>query len=346
MDCGLSSRGEFAVKLKSILTTRHIQKAVYWQIVWEWEDSLAEILELECVERRPHLFGATSSKLDRLIFRSLIYPYSQWLLGRKDLPALCFHMNPPHVHGALTRNDVVPIVIDCWRNELDRIPAMFHEQKAIFVCNAEAVTLLKAVSPSLPVHYLPVSLPARHIPTHVPDKDIDLLCYSRTHPDLVSWAQRFADEHPEIRFCRTGTHEGRPILYDRDVKTEIGESRDSVLHVLSRSKIVLQSSPGLHPEGIQRTGGFNPVTPRFLEAAANCCHMVGIYPRNEDFEKMKIADVCSRVSSYSEFHESVEQLLGTPFGETELARNQSFLLRNTTERRAEEIQSVLEAIQK
>ena len=114
------------------------------------------------------------------------------------------------------------------------------------------------------------------------------------------------------------------------------------MNVLARSRIVLQSSPGIHAQEFERTGGFSPVTPRFFEAAAKCCHMVGIYPENDEFRRLRIADICQRVTTYTEFHERVKKLLISPFGTSELARNQAFLRVNTTERRAEDIIRVLQ----
>lgn len=332
------------MKLRSILTTRHIQKAIPWQIVWEWEDAVAARLGLVVAEQKPYLNGAKASIFDRLLFRKNIFPFSQMFLGHRDLPALCFHMNPPYIRGWLTRENVIPVIIDCWRSDLARVPEIFGRHKAIFVCNLEAVEILKATAPSLPVHYLPMSIPESYVPKNIPNKDIDLLCYSRTHPDLVCWARRFVAEHPQVRLYRTGTHEGRPILYDGDKKTDLGDSRDAVLATLARSKIVLQSSPGLCKEELPRTGGFSPVTPRFFEAAAHCCHMVGIYPDNKEFMGSNIPDVCQRVGSYAEFYESVERLLAAPFGCREMQRNRDFIRKNSTERRADEIQQFMATV--
>ena len=330
------------MNLRSIITARHIQNAPFWQIVWEWEDAIASYLRLPLVKQQPYLFGNKDTKLDRLLFRPSAFSYSEFLLGQSDLPALRFHINPPWVHGYHTRSNVVPIVIDCWRNELHRIPVMFRRQKAIFVCNLEAVNILKASEPLLPIHYLPVSLTESDIPNEIPQKDIDILSYGRTHPDLVQWGHQFAAEHPEVRFCWIGTHEGRPVLYEKGQKTEMGSSRQALMNVLARSRIVLQSSPGIHAQEFERTGGFSPVTPRFFEAAAKCCHMVGIYPENDEFRRLRIADICQRVTTYSEFHDEVKHLLITRFGTNELMRNQAFLRVNTTERRAEDIIRVLQ----
>jgi len=330
------------MRLKCILTTRHLEKPVHWQIVREWEDAIAKRLDLPLVNQQTHLFGEQANRVDRVLFRKSLFPFSEPLLGRNNLPALCFHMNPPHVRGYHTRRDVIPVVIDCWRDDIGRVPEMFGRHKAIFVCNLESVRILKALSPSLPVFYLPVSIPRSYIPSEAPEKDIDILCYSRTHPDLYQWAHQYTSEHPEIRFCWTGVHEGRPFLHEKGQKTELGHSRQAVLDILARSKVVLQSSPGMHAQEFARTGGLNPITPRFLEAAASCCFMVGIFPNNEEFERMRIKDVCRQVTTYGEFSESVSDLLAMPFGSVELSRYRNFLARNSTEERADEIRRVLE----
>jgi hypothetical protein len=99
----------------------------------------------------------------------------------------------------------------------------------------------------------------------------------------------------------------------------------------------------MHAQEFERTGGFSPVTPRFFEAAAKCCHMVGIYPENDEFRRLRIADICQKVTTYSEFHDQVKLFLINQFGINELARNRAFLRINTTERRAEEIMRVLQS---
>lgn len=329
------------MNIKTIFTTRHIQQDFFWQIVWEWEDAIASQLHLSVAEVKPYLFGSKSSKLDRLIFRPSVFPITRLLLGESDLPSIMFHINPPWVNGFHNQQNVIPIVVDCWRNDIVRMPKMFRNQKAIFMCNLEAVNILRASAPSLPIHYLPISIPESYIPTEIPKKDIDILCYGRTHPDLVRWAHDFVSKHPEVRFCWIESHEGRPFLYEAGKKIELESSRKSLMKLISRSRIVLQSSPGMHSKEIERTGGLNPVTPRFFEAASMCCHMVGIYPNNDEFKKICISDICKNVNTYSEFYEAVKFFLREPFGINELNRNQAFLRYNATERRADEIRSVL-----
>ncbi|OON67485.1 hypothetical protein B0919_17790 [Hymenobacter sp. CRA2] len=80
------------------------------------------------------------------------------------------------------------------------------------------------------------------------------------------------------------------------------QSREKYLELLRASRISFYSTPGIDG-GEVRTGGFNPVTPRYLELLSAQCRLIGKYPDNEETEFYELKKVCPSVGSYEEFEQ-------------------------------------------
>jgi hypothetical protein len=72
------------------------------------------------------------------------------------------------------------------------------------------------------------------------------------------------------------------------------------MNLLRSSKISFYSTPGIDGGEI-RTGGFNPVTPRYLELLSAQCLLLGKYPANEETNFYELEKVCPNIISYNHF---------------------------------------------
>jgi CheY-like chemotaxis protein len=80
--------------------------------------------------------------------------------------------------------------------------------------------------------------------------------------------------------------------------------------------------------GEARTGGFNPVTPRFYESAAARCHLIGRFPADgADFVANRVAGACRHVDSFDEFAAAVDRARHTS---PDVAALDAFLVGHTT----------------
>lgn len=326
------------MNLKNLISIRKFEEKMFWQIVWEWEDAICTELDIACKNRSTYCFGQNISIIDRVLYHEKISFLDS--MRNTECKAIHFWMNPPYHRGPLTKPSVIPIIIDCWRHELRRVAKYFSNHRAIFIGSLEAVIKLRE-DESLPVYFLPVSLPQAARLPFIPEKDIDILTYSRTHYDLLDWGKRLSIKMPKIQYVHAFTRNGRSYVRDKYGEKEMPIDRANLMNLLRRSKVVLQSSPGLEECNKARTGGFNPVTPRFLEAASCYCQMVGIYPSNPDFMEMNVSQVCHRVNNYEEFESVVTQALLNPFNEAMKAIFDQWLDDHSTEVRARYIKDTI-----
>lgn len=104
------------------------------------------------------------------------------------------------------------------------------------------------------------------------------------------------------------------------------------------SKVSFYSTPGLDG-GEKRTGGFNPVTPRFLELLSAQCRLLGRYPKNEKTDFYELPKVCPNVGSYDEFEATLLGYLNDT--DTSFAAHREVLDKHYTSRRAQELRELL-----
>jgi hypothetical protein len=209
----------------------------------------------------------------------------------------------------VVQSDVIPVIIDCWGTSLDKAVAALGKVSAVVVTNVELVHEFKKRRPGLQVIYSPLAVEAKVASLRF-KKKYDLIQVGRRNPKLHEWAMRLSKERPEIEYLYADTSGTWPKWFSTlRGELTVGLSREDYLETLGSARIALVSAPGIDG-GESRTGGFNPVTPRFYEAAALGCKLIGRYSRNgADFVQNDVASVCSNIDSYEEFVSSANDAL-------------------------------------
>jgi hypothetical protein len=151
-------------------------------------------------------------------------------------------------------------------------------------------------------------------------KTYDIVLAGRTNPVLRSYLDVFKAKFPEVEFvCPVETATGTHYVSNKKGIIVKFEKRSDYMNLLRSGKISFYSTPGIDG-GEKRTGGLNPVTPRFLELLSAQCLLLGRYPVNEATEFYELKDVCPNVDSYDHFEETLLNHCTIP-GETLVITN-------------------------
>lgn len=276
-------------RIRSIVTTRNKTNWPTWQMVHEWEDILARILAVPL----------------RQIGEPLMLPDRSCLPENYDLIFLQLASELRYYSG---NTQLIPIVMDLWRENFAEFVQQAPCFKLVFVTNLQAFRELSSLVPNL--RHLPFSLADQYLNCSSTTKDFDIIQYGRRNPLLDKFMACLLEKHPDIHYVTTEAFEDekKVRLYSNKLGC-IGESdsRSRFMDIVSRSRISLVSTVGM--DDSRDTGGIDPVSPRFIESLAAGCHLVGRIPDNEEFATTGIGRLCHHVETYPQFESTVLTLL-------------------------------------
>lgn len=210
----------------------------------------------------------------------------------------------------------------------------------MFVSSLEVLHFLQQQQCPLPLAHLPLSLPSRYkLPVTPYPKQYDILLAGRGNPFLLSYLTEYCAKFPEVEFLQQ-TMVNDELHYVSNKRGLIGKfhSREEYMNLLRASKVSFYTTPGVDG-GEVRTGGFNPVTPRFLELLSAQCLLLGRYPDNEETRFFEVSSVCPHVDSYAAFEETLTSYLQHPV--VPLNKYEQLLQKHYTSRRVEQLQEVV-----
>lgn len=318
-----------------IYTNRHFQSWPSWQIVYEWEDILAERLDIP-VKESPCNKNFGYKILNKISKSITEFDYSGIIQNLKftDKYFLCFEMSPKKQFSFSNHRNSVPIIIDFWKNyDIKTFIKYYKKCSTVFISSLEVLNYLKINKCTLNLKYFPLSLPDIYKlePEKVFEKQYDVVIPGRANIVLWEYLKLFEKKYPEIKYAYQKNQNGK-LYYVNNNNETIGnfQSRESYFKLLKLAKVCFYSTPGIDG-GEKRTGGFNPITPRFLESLAAGCHVIARYVENEDSEFYQLHNICSPVNSYKEFEKQlIEAIYET---ESPVKRNASYLKNHYTSSR-------------
>lgn len=300
------------MNLKKILSNRFIEKYAYMEIVHEWEDDFSEQLNIPIVSSgfvRPNyeklIYNRVSSQLLNNFFLVGLLQKINQLFNSKN-KSLYFDLYP--VSTFLNSNSVrvnnIPIIIDFWKYEnTDNFYNAYKNCKIVFITSLEVLNYLKRIGIKLDMYHLPVSLSDRYrsIPQFKRKKSIDIVLAGRRDKKLTAYLTLFCEKYKDVEYVFQVQRDGN-IYYESNKRGIIGvvNSREEYLNLIGSGLISFYSTPGID-DGAIRTGGFNPVTPRYLELLAAKCFLLGRYPENEETDFFELQKVCPNIDNYEQF---------------------------------------------
>jgi hypothetical protein len=312
-----------------ILSARKWNNYFPLQVVYEWESVISNELQLPIddeVMMKMMMQGNNSfyKNFQKIIRNTYMSDFldSSFNYLKRNYPGshfLSFFLYPlPTKNHYMYSNNIIPILLDCFSDVIDNVPIYFKKSKLLFVTNYEVYERLMNTSLKGRLVYLPLSVSDKYFNMAFPTKDIDVLQMGRQNEVLHSWMLKITATHPEVEYVYSKLKDGELHYYSTQ-KDWMGpvETRTDFMSFLSRAKISLLSSPGIDG-GEVRTGGFNPVTPRFFESAVNYCYMAGRYPiTGADFKYCNVAKVCQHYDNFDQFSDYILTMLKTPFDQVE-----------------------------
>lgn len=325
------------MKIKSILTRRHITNYSSIQIVYEWEDIFAKSLGVG-------LFKDDDRR------RSRVCKYLPFLkrlfLPSPSLNTFVFEM-AWRDHRGLNSKNMIPLIIDFFsrnQQELDSFYKSFQENPVVFVSSLEVYDFLQSKNCPLNIAHLGLSLSDKYKITSdtVFEKKYDLVMMGRQNRVLERFAQQYAESHSDFTYVYQKKENGNISNMDQSGRI-LGNvnSREDYIRFMSLGRTMLYSTPDIDTDS-RRSHGFNQVTPRFLEGIATGCHVIARYPQNSDVEYYELDRmVLANVKDYEAFEKAMDYARSN---DVDMKKYSEYLAKHYTSVRVKELQTILDKI--
>jgi hypothetical protein len=344
------------MKIASILTSRFFEKSPNFHLIYEWEDDMSQDLGVPIRDGKPiyrkALINRFSKKLITLLGKNAlgklnnsIESWNGCLKGKFDYN-LVYELYVNSEPGFATSSRAIPIMIDFWKHtDLDSFYKTYRNCKLVLISSLEAYNFLKEQGCPLNIAHFPLGLSDRYrlFPEIRYPKKYDILLAGRQDDKtmfyLENYLKEFINKYPDVEIVhRKSIEEG--FCYESSKKGVIGKfhTRQAYIDLLRSSKISFYSTPGVDG-GEQRTGGFNPVTPRYLELLSAQCLLLGRYPENEETSYYELEKVCPNITSYDHFEQVLLGYLNAP--EPSFDRHREILNKHYTSCRAKQLTEIL-----
>lgn len=306
------------MRIAAILSSRAFERNPSYQLIFEWEEDLGyylgvPILGAKPLYRKMLINRATKQVIDKLGTGALTgfnNAVEQFSARRRSGLNLVFELYVATEPNFTTSAQAAPILVDFWKHT--NLPEFYHTYrycKLVLVSSLEALNFLKENNCPLPIEHLALSLPDRYrlelgVTYH---KEYDILLAGRlnirTNQTLRDYLELFVQKYPATEYLYQQEIDGE-FYYVSNQRGTIGkfQTREDYMQLLRASKISFYSTPGLDG-GEKRTGGFNPVTPRYLELLSAQCLLLGRYPDNEETKYYELQRVCPNIENYEAFEQ-------------------------------------------
>ncbi|AMR27095.1 hypothetical protein A0257_08215 [Hymenobacter psoromatis] len=308
------------MRIAAILSARAFEHNPSYQLIFEWEEDLGHDLNIPVLDAKPlhrkmlinRVTKQITNKLGTDTLASLNKAVEQFSARRRGGLNLVFELYVATEPNFTTSAQAVPILVDFWKHtDLAEFYHTYRDCKLILVSSLEALNFLKENNCPLPIEHLGLSLSDRYRlePGVTYIKEYDILLAGRlnirTNQRLRDYLERFVQQYPNTEYLYQQEVNGE-LYYVSNQRGMIGkfQSREDYVRLLRASKISFYSTPGLDG-GEKRTGGFNPVTPRYLELLSAQCLLLGRYPDNEETAYYELKRVCPNIENYEEFEQTM-----------------------------------------
>ena len=290
----------------NILSERGYMNWPSWNVVYEWEDVIAQKNGCKIFTFREGIVGKFIRRgireVNKHARKSLKYKMTD-----KSNARLLFVMNTAIYRDLPTKN-IIPVFLDFPVSTVDQIINATSLLPAYFVTCKDIYHLLKEKSVEN-VYYMPLSISDKYYRESVPKKTIDVIQFGRKNDVLHQFMLQYCKKRPEVEYVYQ-TSDGS-LTYFSTIRGNIGkfDSRDEYMDLIKSCKVSLVSSPGCDNGRSEEFGAIDFITPRFYESAAMYCHMLGRYTENEEAKDLQIRSICPNVRDYDEFNERMNQYL-------------------------------------
>jgi hypothetical protein len=307
------------LKLEAIYTNRYFETWPSWQIIYEWEDVISKELALDLIDARSaSVVGKIPDKILRLLSRKLfrtsnrILPLLDRLIHKKT--ALYYELLARETFYFTGSKNTVPVIVDFWKfTDLDGFYQAYKNCKAVLISSIEVYNYLKRNNCPLNIFHWPLSLPDKYRlnETSTGRREFDIVIPGRGNEVLWDYLKTYEKEFPDIEYIYREAINGE-LCYVSNHRGVIGtfQDRDAYMQLLRRCKTSFYSTPGIDGDE-KRTGGFSPVTPRFLEMISAGCRIIARYPDNDETRFYHMEQICLSCNDYPTFRKELSGALNS-----------------------------------
>lgn len=295
--------------LQQIYSQRNIANEHYRQIVFEWEDQIANELHIPIKNEHP------------IFSKDLNYINGAYYLHTLGKNTLCFQMVSEVTrlkykwlkwilrNRAKNLKSLIPCIIDFWENEthIEIFNRIYDSNPIVLISSKEAYDFLQANHCQLNLAHWALSLPDKYriTPSTRFEKKYDFAFMGRTSIVLEEFLQRYMQTNPDITFVYRKIEKGNFNYYTNEhVYVGNANTREGYLDIMKGARYALYSTPGLESPNKPR----NQVTPRFLEFVSCGCHILARYPKNSDTDYYELNRFCPSLDTYEAFEDRLNQI--------------------------------------
>jgi hypothetical protein len=337
------------MELKIMYTERYFNNWPTWPLIYEWEDVIADALKLELADSiKASVTTFYLDKILRFASRNIFGDNRLIIFADKFIKkrmGLYFELLPRSSFYFTGSKNTVPIIIDFSKNiDLGLFYKAYKNCKIVFISNLQAYNYLKQSKCPLNIYHFPQSIADKYKITADTSfkKKFDLIIPGRVDSILSGFLQEYEKKFPGIEYLYR-EHINGEFFYISN-KTGVhyrGHEREEYMNLLRASRVTLYSTVGIDGDE-ERTGGFSPVTPRFLEMVSAGCHIIARYPINEETQYFELDKICISCANYSLFENELSKALNR--GMPDLRLYESYLAKHYTSERVKRLKNILAEI--
>ena len=324
------------MEIDRILTCRASVQLFFWQIVYEWENIFAQQLSVPLwnepkISKNPHAFRLPQLGDIVTIGKGNIFRYDM-SSGNYDF---------------WNTKRVIPCIIDFITSK-ERLPEFeyaYRKHKLVLISSMEAYSLLKEQGTKLNIAHLPLSLSDKYritASTRI-EKKYDLVLMGRQNPVLMEFVHIYAKKHQDFVYVYRPESE-KGFAYYTTKGEFVGDivDRERYMQLTRQARCSLYSTQCVDG-GPSWRGGYNQVTPRFLEMIASGCHVIARYKENPDTDFYEIDQFAPMCDSYSDFERQMDKARNE---EVDMGKHAKYMEKHYTSVRARQLIEILKTLEK
>lgn len=328
---------------REIMKSSEISKKHCFDIVFEWEDILAEELKRKIINRTN--FSYKFDEVCRKIYQVTKIPfYRLYNLFNVFHRAgtFIYDVSGKKQDGIYNNSKYIPCIIDFFYKD-EEYPLFLNaygKNDFVLVTNKEVYEYLRNKNCPIKIYHFPLSLPDYMIDmSYRFEKKYDLILFARQNPLLLKYVDEYEKKHEDFTLVRRRYVNGHFEYYLSSTGEIIsrGDTRDEYWNLVKMSRVALYTTPSI--DGTRKDGnGWNQVTPHFLEEIAGQCHIIARYPDNEDTRWYELDKMCKFVDSYIEFESFMDEYRKK---EIDLKKYKNYLKKHSTSVSAEILKNIM-----
>lgn len=342
------------INLVNIISDRKFESWVSFQLIYEWEDQLSKTLNIPIIDNPDRVETNLKNSIRYHISRRIIYPVTKCFRAikrcfSKESEIACslyFHLTVTSLIQLNKNrlNRIIPVIVDAFIAE-DYLPVFYKKYgdcPLVLISSIETYEYLKSVNCPLNIKYWGLSLSDEYkLDANTEySKEIDILLAGRQNGVLLAYLEQYLQNHEDIEVVRSDIEDGQ-LIFTSNNRGVLGSfnDRDEYIDLLRKSKIIMYATPGIDG-GEVRTKGYNPVTPKYMEALSSQCKIIARYPDTVETRLYELDKICSNTDSYDTFKHHMDRYLDKK-NKVNLPLYESILNKHYTSIRGKELKDIL-----